>query len=683
MRGCLWVAALLVLGAGPAAAQDALVLGGGGARGLAHAGVVEALDQLGIDPDIVAGTSMGAIIGALYAAGYAPAEIRATIERRDWAALFAPEPVFPGPDAIAWHPVLRIGLGARPTGVGDGLVPDVGINRTFTRLLFDAQARIQGDFDALPRRFRAVATDLATGEAVVLAHGDLARAARASMAVPGVFAPVLWEGRSLVDGGIADYLPVSVARAMGADSVVAVDVIRPPAELGAADALNLGQRALRLLIANTVPAGVRPEIAVYPAIDPGMSAAAFPRDASTLIRLGREATLAAVPASDAPVRDRALPEPPEGFSELVVRAQEPGLEAMARRAFADAVRGPYDPAAVLAAVDAVYASGLAEGVWPWVERGPDPARPRLRVDVVPPPPTTLLAAAGFDTDRGGRVWAGLRHRLVTPLPVELNAAAGAHDLEQWGGVSGRIVAPTFPRHGLELGGYGRITDVRVFDEDGHVAGELEVRRAGGRLALGYRQLDPAARALLEVRVEGIDEENGRRGAAWGPRLRIAAPVPAVGPVGVAPLLEADARFGDFRYVRVRARGSVGWAAGPVLLAAVADGTAVDVDAPADVWPALGGDDGMPGLRWGERRRPARAIAGLDTAVPIPLEGYLRLQLRAGSATERAEDWTDPDAWMTGARLSAFWGTPFGPVTAGVGYGSTGDWRADLALGPVF
>src|SRR5690606_35936303 len=129
-----------------------------------------------------------------------------------------------------------------------GLVADWRINRTLVRLLFDASARSGGDFDRLPRRFRAVAADLRTGAAVALARGDLARAVRASMAVPGFFAPVRLGDTLLVDGGIGDNLPVDVARAEGATFVVASDVVRPQPEVVERFPLDVAARALRLLL---------------------------------------------------------------------------------------------------------------------------------------------------------------------------------------------------------------------------------------------------------------------------------------------------------------------------------------------------------------------------------------------------------------------------------------------------
>src|SRR5690606_32818912 len=128
-------------------------------------------------------------------------------------------------------------------------VPDAGINRRLVEMLFDAGARARSDFDRLPRRYRAVAADLRDGSVVVLGHGDLARAVRASMAVPGVFSPVVIDGRILVDGGIADNLPTTQARALGALYIIASDVLLPELDPRPPSRAAVRVRARRRLVA--------------------------------------------------------------------------------------------------------------------------------------------------------------------------------------------------------------------------------------------------------------------------------------------------------------------------------------------------------------------------------------------------------------------------------------------------
>lgn len=209
----------------------ALVLGGGGARGAAHVGVLKVLEQARVPIDIITGTSAGAIVGGLYASGLSPQDIERVIDEMDWDAL-----VRDGPErsrqsqqarSTARSFISREVAGVRgleisaPTALLQGQQFDF-VLRNLTLHVADIT-----DFDRLRIRFRAVATDAVTGSPVVMGGGDLARAIRASMSVPAVFAPVEINDQILVDGALSSNLPVAAARAMGADVVIAVDISTP------------------------------------------------------------------------------------------------------------------------------------------------------------------------------------------------------------------------------------------------------------------------------------------------------------------------------------------------------------------------------------------------------------------------------------------------------------------------
>lgn len=210
-----------------------LALSGGGARGAAHVGVLRVIERMGIPVDYVAGTSMGAVVGGLYAMGMSPDEIEATIEEIDWTAIFQDEP--PRQDRRIQRKLddNDFLFSARP-GVNEekrevNLVPALiqGHRLDLALRRYTLPARSIHDFDDLKIPFRAVATDAVTGDAVILGSGDLATSIRASMAVPAAFAPVEIGDKLLIDGGLAMNLPVSVAREMGADIIIAVDVGGP------------------------------------------------------------------------------------------------------------------------------------------------------------------------------------------------------------------------------------------------------------------------------------------------------------------------------------------------------------------------------------------------------------------------------------------------------------------------
>lgn len=206
-----------------------LVLSGGGARGVAHVGVLKALAELHVPVDYIAGTSMGALVGGLNAGGLPPAEIEKVFEEADWHYLLSDAPPR---ESQSYRSKQRdfdmnqnIQLGISPGGevqIPAGLVAGRKLLVKLRELTLPV--RNVADFDHLPIPFRAVATDLGNGDKVVLDHGDLADTMRASMAVPGVFTPHRIGNRLLVDGGLSSNLPIDVVRAMGAEVVIAVDV---------------------------------------------------------------------------------------------------------------------------------------------------------------------------------------------------------------------------------------------------------------------------------------------------------------------------------------------------------------------------------------------------------------------------------------------------------------------------
>ena len=207
-----------------------LVLGGGGAKGAAHIGVIKVLEEMHVPVDCIAGTSMGAIVGAAYATGLSAQQLEQVMTAVNWREILAsaPREDIPvrrkGLDFIYTNG-LQLGVSHGSVLAPGGLVPTHQIETMFRRIV--AGTGPLADFDKLPIPYRAVATNLETGQMVVFDHGDLALAMRASMAVPGAFAPVEYEGSLLVDGMLVRNLPVDVARKTCADVVIAVPVHNP------------------------------------------------------------------------------------------------------------------------------------------------------------------------------------------------------------------------------------------------------------------------------------------------------------------------------------------------------------------------------------------------------------------------------------------------------------------------
>lgn len=214
------------------------MLSGGGARGAAHVGVLQVLEDLHVPVDCIVGTSMGSIVGAAYASGSSVQEMEQVLAQLSTRLLFKELPPreeramrLKRDDAKNLAPA-EVGLGSKGLMLPKGLVSGVQLEAVLRQL-----SKVRGfrEFDQLPIPFRAVATDLVSGKPVVLKEGELAAAMRASMSVPGAIEPVRIADRLLVDGGLTDNLPVGVARAMGADVVIAVNLGTP---LLRADQLN-------------------------------------------------------------------------------------------------------------------------------------------------------------------------------------------------------------------------------------------------------------------------------------------------------------------------------------------------------------------------------------------------------------------------------------------------------------
>lgn len=233
----------LLLAGTPALAQPAptptaeqrprvgLVLSGGGARGFAHVGVLKALEAARVPVDLIVGTSMGAIVGGLYASGMTADDLEREILAVNWGDLFdrrEPRQLLSQrrkEEDFELSPVLMLGFRDGAFVLPTGAVSTRSLEMLLRR--YTLSTRHLANFDGLPTPFRAVATDMETGKAVVLDQGDLAAALRASMSVPGVFSPLAVNGRILGDGGLVNNLPVDVARRMGADVVIAVNIGTP------------------------------------------------------------------------------------------------------------------------------------------------------------------------------------------------------------------------------------------------------------------------------------------------------------------------------------------------------------------------------------------------------------------------------------------------------------------------
>lgn len=201
-----------------------LALGGGGAKGAAEVGVLKVLEEAGIHVDYIAGTSIGSIVGGLYAAGYSASELETMFQTQEWLSLLTdrraslsnePFKTVNGVTYIFGFPVID------RNNQGFGVMSGGKIEQ-----LIDSMVSVKGctEFERLKIPFRCVTTDIRTAREVIFSKGVLCKALRASMSIPGIFKPVEHKGLMLVDGGMLNNLPVDVCRQMGADIVIAVDL---------------------------------------------------------------------------------------------------------------------------------------------------------------------------------------------------------------------------------------------------------------------------------------------------------------------------------------------------------------------------------------------------------------------------------------------------------------------------
>lgn len=193
----------------PVPVKIGLALGGGAARGFAHIGVIKALEAQGIVPDIIVGTSAGAVVGALYASGLSGFELQ------------------------------KIALDMDAGQIGDWSLPDRGVFKGEALQNFVNGAVANRPLEKLPRSFSVVATDLKSGESVLFRTGNTGMAVRASSAVPGVFQPVSINGHEYVDGGLVSPIPVRAARSLGANFVIAVDISVNPRDARTSSTLDV------------------------------------------------------------------------------------------------------------------------------------------------------------------------------------------------------------------------------------------------------------------------------------------------------------------------------------------------------------------------------------------------------------------------------------------------------------
>lgn len=498
-----------------------LALAGGGAKGAAHVGVLQVLEELRVPVDCIAGTSMGSIIGGLYAAGLAPSELQATLESVDWADVMEDAP---GRRELTFRrreDQQRYLLGLE-LGVGKGglkLPSGLRSGQKLFLLLEEFTLPVAGiqDFARLPIPFRAVATDIQSGEMVVLERGDLAWAMRASMAIPSVFTPVTLDGRLLVDGGVTRNVPVDVVREMGADVVIAVDLGAPLSEREVTNVLQVYAQLQRMLTRTNMEPQlaaadlvVHPAVAQYGTLDFGEIAAIS--QAGVEEARARAAELARFAVSEEEyARFQERHRPPEAALPVVGEVRLEGNARVDRRAILSEVHErpgeTFEPEGAAQDARRVFGMGDFEQVYFSLDRSGEEPALVYHLREKPWGPNYLHFGFSLDYDFEGDTNVELLTNL-TATRLNARGAEWRNDLElgdelgvfsefyqPLGFSGGWFVAPRLEWITRQVG---------VFDGDDRVA-EVDARRLSARVDLGY-QFGRWGEARLGVQRSRVEAE---------------------------------------------------------------------------------------------------------------------------------------------------------------------------------
>lgn len=631
----------------------ALVLSGGGAKGLAHLGVLAVLDSLGVHPDIIVGASMGSVVGAMYASGYSPSQIAQQATDLRLADLFSrrlrtPQALGQRRPLVVWEP------GAGGVRTGESGAREASVNAALDRVLLRGNLDARGDFDSLEIPFRAVATDIRTRSVVVLSGGDLAQAVRASMAIPLVFDPERIEGRDLVDGGLAANVPVATARRAGATRVIVSDVSwRPPDSVRANNPLAVADLLVAYLFTQPLDSLGPDDRLIRPAVD-SFAALDFTAERMTqIIDRGYQAARSAFaanpplckgsprPTSDGRVsyRLRDIEVEGVGSTEAVLLKRQLGLSegALDTDLFRDRLRTMGDNADYRA-------------VWLRPSGPPD----SLRLSLLARPSPSRLAAAGlaYDNDLGGQMWLGGVDRGTVVPGLESSIVLSLAELRQEVAVGFRreVLGPFIRRPFVT--GYIARESVRRFTPDGDAIGPERTREAKGMVGL-ERRFGLEWRTSAGGLAHAWDAPGSNRTNAFGGFLSLSSG-PRYRPSGLwgeAAITQAYSR------VEANARKALP-VAGFRLTPELRFGWGRHL--PLMSTFMLGGTEGFPGLNIGELRGDRELFASFQVA--HQLVGPVEARITVASGQTSFGGPTLPEGrWQAGGRIGLAAETPIGPI----------------------
>jgi len=652
----------------------ALVLSGGGAKGLAHIGVIRALDSAGVRPALIVGTSMGALIGALYASGYSASAIDSmarSLPISDFFSTYAPH----APRSLGrLQPLVVWEQGERGFHIRGAAVEEPTVNALLNVAMLRGNLLARGSFDSLPIPFLAVATDLTDRSPVALDSGDLAQAVRASLAIPLIFEPVRFRGRVLVDGGLSQNIPVGVARARGATRVIVSNTTEAPTD--SADFSSPFQLADHLLgfLFQQPEDSLRPgDIYIRSDVSGFRSLDFSPSSVATFIARGRHAA-DAVLARAACLPRQSVDAPkqlPSHFGLVSVSDASPSEAREVRQLLGLIPGGAVDTVILKRRLRRLAELDAYKAVWlgPAGSGGGGGDSIDLNVMVRAAPSRQAGLGLAFDNELGGRLWVGGVYRALFRTSLEASAVVflGRYQQELDLGlrtdvrVGSMFLTPTLSVRGFD-------DDIRAFDSRGNELPELATDGVEG--FLGLEQFLPGGWSLaLGATARTWDEPNAANRSAAGVHAR----VEKVGRAAERLFLVAGT-WSD-RYRQAEAEGVVTFMVGPLKIRPrVRLGWGEDL--PLDLQFPLGGNQGFPGLHLGERRGSREVLAGMTVSHPIVRILDARLDLVVGRSGADGPLFASRD-WLVGARVGIGADTPIGPVR--VEYGLTDQERDALFI----
>jgi NTE family protein len=708
------ISSLVMLGpASPARAGQAtigLALSGGGARGVAHVGALLALEEAGVPIDLVAGTSMGAIVGGLWAAGYTAQDMQRLVDEVEWKDLFAEGPIECPVFAREWRgtmePIISLELAHGEISLPTGLLDGQRILEILMRLTAPASYASGGDFDSLAVPFRAMAVDITDGTLLALHDGSLAQALHASMAIPLLFEPAQRQGRLLVDGGVLRVLPTDVVRDMGADIVIGVELERmtnlgePPEGL-----IEVGLHTFEIMIDQLKkPYLVQADILIQPDLGGHPTMAYSGLD--SLIRLGYEATRARMADILALVPPERLHTDPrqrldrQALGRARIHAVTVRENAAVREQPIRATVGlqpgeRFDLEGAVKGVQRLQESGLFENVWLQLTR-PDTALVDVQVHVAERMPHSLDLGAAWHTDLGMAAFVqivrydliGLGERFVPSLRLgEVLSRVGLEvrsdalrvsplrfqlscSYEDW---RPHLYDPV----GRELG---------RFDFDRLAARAGPAWQIGGCILLrggaGIERVWQAANPILGSGAQTIEDIS-----AWGELLWDSRDDEDMPHHGLHILLAGRSVLTHARsgrpYTRLRGQVEAALPLTDAMVAVVRGEAGMHVgDAPRYSWFRTGGPWTAPGLHQDELWGRQSLASSLEVRYELIDGVHLTAVIAAAEAVYALEDLT-LSRLRSGADLGLRLATPAGPVTALYGIGEGGRQRLYLSLGHTF